>query len=745
MSLFHALGALALTVSAVSASTQPAQTLELAVRTADTQLEAALEDSPIRRWVLPQRHDLRLEVSADADGQVLVETCQLPAPEALARQLDGLPAALHTDGFELGGVRYGDDELAFALLLPERSTEGSATEKRRWIACGADAEKTAGVVNLILMQETGVRFWRQLDTFDYLVFEHSYSQRSGHWQEGADGRVALDPNERDDLRSRTETYESMWPIERQHVTLRAPAAAKGDARAPALADQLDEMASTLGARLGHDLPGKVEALIENDHIEQGRHTGAIDPAVLFRGRLHLVYHPDDVDFYRVEMARLLIRRANIELPPLFEDGAAVWLAGRWYGKSFGDWMPALTFGRVLPNAEEISARERPGDASRVLFAPAIAWALDQLPGQTLKAKLKARSPQHTVQQLADRLAGRAKDKTAKKPAGHTATDGTHLPFQRGVSFAMSNGLEIGYHAPGVDQQLQRLSAMGTDAVSIMPFAYQPRPDAAELSFLNRSPSSETDVGAIHAARRADEHDFFVLWKPHIWLSYDSWPGDIAMRSEAAWQDWFRSYRRYILHHAVLAQFAGAELFSIGVELGQTVEREAEWRHLIASVRGIYDGPLTYAGNWWADYDRVPFWDALDIVGIDAYFPLAGQDDATDAQLRDGARKIVKRLAADAERYKKAILLTEVGFAARRGAWISPHEEGGEVSDEHQERAWAALLDELGRPDWLRGLYAWKVFSHQRAERGARPDFRFLERPARAQLERYFLEPVPTAR
>ncbi|MEM8995794.1 MAG: hypothetical protein AAGF23_13490, partial [Acidobacteriota bacterium] len=63
--------------------------------------------------------------------------------------------------------------------------------------------------------------------------------------------------------------------------------------------------------------------------------------------------------------------------------------------------------------------------------------------------------------------------------------------------------------------------------------------------------------------------------------------------------------------------------------------------------------------------------------------------------------------------------------------------GGELSDAHQERAWKALLETLGRPDWLRGLYPWKVFSHASFERADRPDFRFLERPAAAEIERYY--------
>ena len=87
-----------------------------------------------------------------------------------------------------------------------------------------------------------------------------------------------------------------------------------------------------------------------------------------------------------------------------------------------------------------------------------------------------------------------------------------------------------------------------------------------------------------------------------------------------------------------------------------------------------------------------------------------------------------------------MLLTEVGFAAREGAWTAPHEEGGAVSEAHQARAYEALLDGLGRPPWLAGLYIWKAFSHPAVEGRDRPDFRVLGRPAEAAIRGYFLGP-----
>ena len=38
-------------------------------------------------------------------------------------------------------------------------------------------------------------------------------------------------------------------------------------------------------------------------------------------------------------------------------------------------------------------------------------------------------------------------------------------------------------------------------------------------------------------------------------------------------------------------------------------------------RAVYKGKLTYAANWDGEFEEVAFWDALDVIGVQAYFPL----------------------------------------------------------------------------------------------------------------------------
>jgi hypothetical protein len=535
----------------------------------------------------------------------------------------------------------------------------------------------------------------------------------------------------------------------QHVTLRVPPhlAAGGDVAA--LAEQLDRAAAEMARRVPVTLDVPLSLVVERDFVAQALAAGAIGEAVPGPGGdLHLVLHPRDAFAYRHAIGRVLVERAGLapRLPPWLARGAALWLSGDWYGRPWREWLPVLAAAGALPTAEELLAPEEQGDGSAPLWTPAAAAVVEALPGRTLAEKLALVPDRERVgaalaalarQPSPPRAGPQQPGRRASAPPGAGRARRTSpARFLAGVSLAMSNSLEGGYHAPAFDRALDRLELFGADAVSLMPFAFQREPASPELRFVHRRPSGETDVGMVHAARRCRAHGVSVLWKPHVWVRR-AWPGEIAMRSEEDWRRWWASYHRYVLHQAFLAAWAEADLFAVGVELSKTLDREAEWRRLIEATRLLFPGPLTYAGNWHGDLERAPFWDRLDYLGVDAYFPLAASHEATPEELAAGARAVAATLAGAARRHGKPVLLTEVGFAARRGAWVAPHAEGGELSLKDQARAYEALFAGLGRPRWLAGSYVWKVFTGADGEGAPTPDFRLVGRPAAAVVRDYY--------
>ena len=80
-----------------------------------------------------------------------------------------------------------------------------------------------------------------------------------------------------------------------------------------------------------------------------------------------------------------------------------------------------------------------------------------------------------------------------------------------------------------------------------------------------------------------------------------------------------------------------ELFCIGTELSFASQKTDKWKELIQKVKTSYDGKLTYAANW-DNYKNIKFWDDLDFVGIDAYFPLSYTTKPDLEELKNGWNK-----------------------------------------------------------------------------------------------------------
>lgn len=696
------------------------------------EIAEALRNNGWISWLIHDRDDIDIVIGPGAEGDAVVRVRPLPIDDATASLLEGLPVRLGEDLLELDGTVYRKPQHTLGVRLPN-------ADKPTWVVSGFRMDRVAELARQVLLKEAGVRMWgRPNEPFEYIVQGSRWLERSGNWHKAEHG-LTVDPEERNDFPERDAYYAGMVTLPGRALELKAPPELAEMPEVRQLAQQLDAATQAMAQRVPVELEAPIRLVVERDHVAQGRHLGRIGEAVLADdGAVHIMYQEQDVDAFRHRIAEALIRRAGLDddLRPWFREGAALWLSRGWYGRDFDEWLPIFATARLLPTFEQLNVAARQEDASAPLWVPPAAHLVASTAGETLLQKL-ANAP--AAAKLKQRLTSLARLPKSAAPK-RTQRD---LPFLDGISFAMLNRLDGGYHAPSVNPRLAQLTDLGANAVSLMPFAYQPSATQPELRFADDRPTSETDIGVLYAARRAHAAGFEVLWKPHIWISSESWPGDIEMSDEASWSAWWDSYRRYIAHHAFLAEWAGCSLYSIGVELGRTVGREREWNELIASVRLLFSGAVTYSGNWHDDYELVPFWDQLDFVGVDAYFPLAESEKASPEAITRGARAVADRLRRDSERFGKPILLTEIGYAARTGAWVDPHQEGGTFSEAHQALAYRALFDALGRPDWLRGVFAWKVFTAERG-RPDQPDFRFLGRQAEAAVRDYFTPPTPAS-
>lgn len=77
-------------------------------------------------------------------------------------------------------------------------------------------------------------------------------------------------------------------------------------------------------------------------------------------------------------------------------------------------------------------------------------------------------------------------------------------------------------------------------------------------------------------------------------------------------EWFQSYGEFILQMARIAQRTGCSIFAVGCGLAQSETREEEWRRLIAAVREVYHGFITYISDKNQE-NHVSWWDAVDLI------------------------------------------------------------------------------------------------------------------------------------
>lgn len=263
--------------------------------------------------------------------------------------------------------------------------------------------------------------------------------------------------------------------------------------------------------------------------------------------------------------------------------------------------------------------------------------------------------------------------------------------------------------------LDRLQGLGATHLALTSFGFQEAADVPEIRMhTDGGWYSESDEGVRTLARQAAERGMGLILKPHLWVGADGESRqDIGFHDDAAWRAWERDYRRFLMHYARLAEEVEAALLVVGTELRRSVrERPGFWRDLIGDVREVYGGRLTYAANWYEEYREVPFWDRLDYVGVQAYFPLTDARDPSLAELRSAwgeHRDALERMHRTVDR---PVLFTEIGYRSVADAaaepWRWPQSGGSALpAEELQARLFRAAFRTMMPEPWFAGAVVWK--------------------------------------
>lgn len=235
-------------------------------------------------------------------------------------------------------------------------------------------------------------------------------------------------------------------------------------------------------------------------------------------------------------------------------------------------------------------------------------------------------------------------------------------------------------------------------------------------------ATPSDISVFHIVSYLSEQGYEVTLYPMLFCDNEeqSWRGYIEAKSNQDIDHFFEQYQKFIKHYASLSidsiplkaflssYIIGSEMerllkYDDGTHTYYAVQKMAELATATKQILGK-DVETIYAVNW-SDYkaDKSgyyyldPLYEAVDVIGIDAYFPLTKglkQEQITEDVIKQGCgtayRKLIdwytkEHINADGshtswEPSKKKVIATEIGFPKIDACTEEPYNFGFDGSN-----------------------------------------------------------------
>ena len=311
---------------------------------------------------------------------------------------------------------------------------------------------------------------------------------------------------------------------------------------------------------------------------------------------------------------------------------------------------------------------------------------------------------------------------------------------RGITVGpIENGYHpgVGYGTPAFDRTLLESKAMGAEWIAITPFGRVAVLSGRGVDLTFEAPFDENRKAIARSIRMSHDRGLKVMLVPHLWVESGDWRAKIDPGTDEGWDAWAKSYGAFVSTWAKVAEDEHADMLSAGVELRSwvTTSRAPSFTTLLHDLRKIYHGTITYSGNW-DDVDQTVILGDVDVIGVNAFFPLADKDDAKIGELRAGGERVAKKVHDLAETWQKPVVFTEIGYTTRANCAIKPWEwpdsmANVKVDEVAQAEAYEALIGPLLEEPDFAGFFVWRVYADpddvsQEAEWGFSPRGKLAE-------------------
>lgn len=273
------------------------------------------------------------------------------------------------------------------------------------------------------------------------------------------------------------------------------------------------------------------------------------------------------------------------------------------------------------------------------------------------------------------------------PPPAVASKSQGLESEAGAPFKA--GIALGLFSRSVDydygELIDEIGEHHAGWVALFYNMYQRNGKSSSMKPLTRIRDQERIIR--RSAEQAHRRGLKVLSFPVVLLRRpreDEWRGNLDPRNV---DRWFRNYGEHIVRLARLAEELKIEAFCVGSELSSLELHGNRWRDLIAQVRQVYSGEVIYSANW-DHYQRMPFWNSVDAIGLSGYFELSRSTDPSLEVLTKEWTRLRKTILAWSAREQgsKPIVFTEIGYSNQDGTNMYPWDYAREAPPDPREQA-----------------------------------------------------------
>ena len=316
-------------------------------------------------------------------------------------------------------------------------------------------------------------------------------------------------------------------------------------------------------------------------------------------------------------------------------------------------------------------------------------------------------------------------------------------FCKGYTWGFFSGSGT-FQTKEAEQSMERLASLGLDWICIPVNCFQEA--FYSLNVFSLFGRTQTDEDVAFAVNKAKSLGLNVCLKPMVDCLDRSWRAriDFPHENPAYLDRWFDSYTRFMLHYARLAEKLGCKMLCTGCEMAGMDKNGSRCAEMISKVREVYSGLLMHNINH-GDELRFDWLDAVDIIGISAYYPVSTEADNSIDMMRSRWAEHIKKALQCHEKYGRPVMFAEIGVRNEHGCTRYPwdfHNRPERPSDEQEqadfyESAMAASWDK----EWFCGYFwwDWKAKLPPADKAAQNRDFTVYGKKAEQVLRRWYKE------